>query len=435
MQRKAVLCATVMIASACAALAMGPGTDGTNPKTGAANTDPKIAKTTSAAPKAGSATKAKDTLPPVETKAPFSTYKPAVPGIYRVAGAKTTTPYKVEKIASKLGNPFAIVAMPDGRLMVTLKSGTMEIHDKNGTLIKKITNLPEVVYAGQGGLLDVAFDPNYNSNKLIYWCYSEKVEGGSATAVAKGKLDDAAGKVDNITVIFRQTPATKGNLQFGSRLVFDKKGNLYVSLGEKFAPEVRVQAQQLNSDLGKIIKITTSGKPAAGNPYANRSDAKPEIISYGHRNPEGLDIDPATGELWESEFGPHGGDEINLIRPGKNYGWPVITYGLEYSNDKVGEGIQQKAGMEQPVYYWDPVISPSGICFYEGTAIPEWKGNLFVSALSGQHLDRLIIKNNKVVGEERLLTDKDQRIRDVTYSNNMLFAITDDGDIYRISKQ
>jgi len=374
-------------------------------------------------------------LPPVETKPGFANYKPAFAGQTRIAGAKTTTPYKVEKIAGKLGNPFAIVAMPDGRLMVTLKSGTMEIHDKNGSLVKKIIGLPEVVYQGQGGLLDVAFDPNFTSNGLIYWSYSEKVEEGSATAVAKGKLNEAGGRIDNATVIFRQTPATKGNLQFGSRLIFDKNGDLFVSLGEKFAPEVRTQAQQLNSDLGKIIRITTTGKPAPGNPFANQPNAKPEIISYGHRNPEGLDINPATGELWEAEFGPHGGDEINLIHPGKNYGWPVITYGLEYSGDKVGDGIQQKTGMEQPVYYWDPVVSPSGICFYGGDAIPEWKNNLFVACLSGQHLDRLIIRNNRVVGEERLLTEKNQRIRDVTYSNNMLYAITDDGDIYRLSKQ
>ena len=376
-----------------------------------------------------------DGLPPVETKPGFANYKPAFAGQTRIAGAKTTTPYKVEKIASKLGNPFAIVAMPDGRLMITLKSGTMEIHDRNGGLVKKITGLPEVVYAGQGGLLDVAFDPNFTSNGLIYWSYSEKVEGGSATAVAKGKLDEAGGRINNTTVIFRQTPATKGNLQFGSRLVFDRNSDLFVSLGEKFAPEVRVQAQQLNSDREKIIRITTAGNPAAGNPFANQPNARPEIISYGHRNPDGLDINPATGELWEAEFGPHGGDEINLIRPGKNYGWPVITYGLEYSGDKVGDGIQQKTGMEQPVYYWDPVVSPCGICFYNGNAIPEWKNNLFVACLSGQHLDRLIIRNNKVVGEERLLTDKNQRFRDVTYSNNMLYAITDDGDIYRIAKQ
>jgi len=374
-------------------------------------------------------------LPPVETKPGFANYKPAFAGQTRIAGARTKTPYKVEKIANQLGNPFAIVAMPDGRLMVTLKSGTMQIHDKNGGLVKKITGLPEVVYAGQGGLLDVAFDPQFGSNKILYWSYAEKADGGTLTAVAKGKLDEAAGKVDNVTVIFRATPATRGNLQFGSRLVFDKKGNLFVSLGEKFAPENRVHAQDLDTYLGKIIRITTAGKPVAGNPFEGRAGARPEIYSLGHRNPDGLDIDPATGELWEAEFGPHGGDEVNWIRPGKNYGWPVITYGLEYSGDKVGAGIQQNPGMEQPVYYWDPVVSPCGICFYNGTAIPEWKGNLFLACLSGQHIDRLIIRNNRVVGEERLLTDKNQRFRDIAYMNNMLFAITDDGDIYRIEKQ
>jgi len=295
--------------------------------------------------------------------------------------------------------------------------------------------LPDVVYAGQGGLLDVAFDPGFASNKMMYWSYSEKYQGDNVTAVAKGKLNDTTSKVENITVIFRAAPSTSGTLQYGSRLVFDKDGNLFVSIGEKFDSESRVQAQQLSSLLGKIVRITTDGKPAAGNPFINKRGAHPEIFSYGHRNPDGLDINPATGELWESKFCPRGGDEINIIREGKNYGWPIITYGIEYSGEKVGEGIQQKAGMEQPVYYWDPVISPCGICFYEGNAIPEWKNNLFISALSGQHLDRLVIKDNKVVGEERLLSDKKNRIRDVTYMNNMLYAITDDGDIYRISKK
>jgi len=374
-------------------------------------------------------------LPPVETKSPNSDYKPAFVGQTRISGVKTTTPYKVEKIADQLGAPFAIVAMPDQRLMVTIKSGYMEIHDANGKLIRKITGLPDVVYAGQGGLLDVAFDPGFASNKMMYWSYSEKYQGDNVTAVAKGKLNETTSKVENITVIFRAAPSTSGTLQYGSRLVFDKDGNLFVSIGEKFDSESRVQAQQLSSLLGKIVRITTDGKPAAGNPFINKRGAHPEIFSYGHRNPDGLDINPATGELWESEFGPRGGDEINIIREGKNYGWPIITYGIEYSGEKVGEGIQQKAGMEQPVYYWDPVISPCGICFYEGNAIPEWKNNLFISALSGQHLDRLVIKDNKVVGEERLLSDKKNRIRDVTYMNNMLYAITDDGDIYRISKK
>lgn len=374
-------------------------------------------------------------LPPVETKAPNSDYKPAFKRQTRIAGAKTNTPYNVEKIADGIGPVFGIVPMPDGRIMVTVKSGFMEIHDANGKLVKKITGFPDVVFAGQGGLLDVVFDPDFSNNKMMYWSYSEKYQQGSLTAVAKGKLNETDGKVENVSVILRAIPATNSTLQYGSRLVFDKDGNLFVSIGEKSIPQARVQAQQLDSYLGKIVRITTDGKPVIGNPFINQSGAKPEIYSYGHRNPEGLDINPATGELWESEFGPRGGDEINIIRPGKNYGWPVISYGIEYSGEKVGDGIQQKEGMEQPVYYWDPVISPSGICFYNGNAIPEWKNNLFVASLSGQHVDRLVIKENKVVGEERLLTDKNQRFRDVAYMNNVLYAISDNGDLYRISKK
>ena len=376
-----------------------------------------------------------DSLAPVETKSPNSDYKPAFSGQTRTRSVKTTTSYNVEKITAKLGSPFAIVTMPDGRLMVTLKSGYMEIHDKNGALVKKITGFPPVVYAGQGGLLDVAFDPNFASNKIMYWSFSEEYAPGNLTAVAKGKLNEAAGTVENISVIFRATPALNSNLHFGSRLVFDKDGNLFVSAGERSILEGRAQAQKLNAGLGKVFKITTDGKPAPHNPFLNTAGVMPEIYSYGHRNPQGLDINPATGELWEAEFGPRGGDEINIVYAGKDYGWPVITYGLEYSGKKIGDAIQQKAGMEQPVYYWDPVISPSGICFYSGNAIPEWKNNLFIASLSGQHLDRLVIKNNKVIGEERLLVDKNSRFRDVTYLNNMLYAITDDGDIYRISKK
>jgi glucose/arabinose dehydrogenase len=374
-------------------------------------------------------------LPPVETKEPNSNYKPAFNGQTRIAAVKTTTPYKVEKITENLGSPFAVVAMPDGRLFITIKSVYGEIHYANGKLVKKIIGFPDVVFAGQGGLLDVAFDPNFSKNKTIYWSFSEKYAPGNLTAVAKGQLNEAAGKVDNPVVIFQATPALNSNLHFGSRLVFDKDGNLFVSAGERSILEGRAQAQLLTSHLGKVFKITTDGKPASGNPFISKAGAMPEIYSYGHRNPQGLDINPATGELWEAEFGPLGGDEINIIRAGKDYGWPVITYGIEYSGEKIGGAIQQKTGMEQPLYYWDPVISPSGICFYKGDAIPEWKNNLFIGALSGQHVDRLVIKNNKVVGEERLLTGENERFRDIAYLNGMLYALTDDGDLYRISKK
>jgi glucose/arabinose dehydrogenase len=208
---------------------------------------------------------------------------------------------------------------------------------------------------------------------MIYWDYSEPTDRGSLLAIAKGKLSADESKVENIEVIYRATPAYKGSLQFGSRIVFDKNGNLFVTTGERSGSDIRMKAQSLDAAIGKVIHITKSGKPVPGGPFAKTPNARPEIYAYGLRSPEGLAINPTTGELWESEFGPRGGDEINIIRPGKNYGWPVVTYGLEYSGEKVGAGIQQKEGVEQPVYYWDPVLSPAGIVFYNSNVIPEWQ--------------------------------------------------------------
>lgn len=373
--------------------------------------------------------------PPVETQKPNSNYKPARAGQTRVAGVKTKTEYKADKIAEKLGLPWAVTPLPDGRLLITERRGSMQILDANGAFVKKITGFPEVDASGQGGMLDVALDPNFSKNKMIYWSFSEKNGIGNLMAVAKGELDDAGSTVKNPVVIFRATPALKSSLHFGSRLVFDRDGNLFVSTGERSILEGRKQAQWLNSGLGKIFKITKEGKPAPGNPFVNQKDAMPEIFAYGVRNAQSLDINPATGEVWEAEFGPRGGDEVNIIKAGRNYGWPTITYGLEYSGEKVGDGIQQKEGMEQPVYYWDPVLSPSGMTFYKGNTIPEWKNNLFIGGLSSMHICRLVIENNKVVGEERLLSDKKERFRDVAYFNGMLYAVTDGGNLYRISKK
>jgi len=375
-------------------------------------------------------------FPPVETKKANSAYKPAFNGQTRITGVRTVTSYKVDKLADKLGSPWAIIPMPDGRLLITDRTGFMQIRTADGKLVKKITGFPAVDAGGQGGLLDVALDPDFKSNKIIYWSFSEKQDNANLTAVGKGKLDEAAAKIQTPEIIFRATPALKNtNLHFGSRLVFDKKGNLYVSAGERSVLEGRAQAQLLSSGLGKIFKITKDGKPAPGNPFLNKKNVMPQIYSYGSRNVQSLDIHPVTGELWEAEFGPRGGDELNIIKAGKNYGWPVITYGIEYSGEKIGEAIQQKAGMEQPVYYWDPVISPGGMTFYKGNAIPEWKNNLFIGGLSSQHIIRLVIVNNKVVGEERLLADKNERFRDVAYYNGMLYAVTDNGNLYRISKK
>lgn len=372
---------------------------------------------------------------PVETQNPNTNYKPAQKGQTRVAGVKTKTTYKVDKIAEKLGVPWAVVPMPGGRFLITDRRGSMQILDANGVVLKKITGFPEVDPSGQGGMLDVALDPNFSKNKIIYWSFSEKYGAGNLMAVAKGVLDESGSKIQNPVVIFRATPALRSSLHYGSRLVFDKDEHLFVSTGERSIMEGRKQAQWLNSGLGKIFKITKEGKPAPGNPFINRNDAMPEIFAYGIRNAQSLDIHPVTGELWEAEFGPRGGDEVNIIRAGKNYGWPTITYGIEYGGGKVGDGIQQKEGMEQPVYYWDPVLSPGGMAFYRGNGIPEWKNNLFIGGLSSAHIARLVIENNKVVGEERLLEEKKERFRDVAYFNEMLFAITDSGNLYRISKK
>lgn len=377
-----------------------------------------------------------DTLPPMETQKPNRGYKPAFEGQTRIAGMKTTTPLSVTVINSSLEDPWAICTLPDGRFLITKNKGGMCIVSRDGKTIKEISGFPPVNSAGQGGMLDVTIDPQFSSNRMIYWDYAEKQPDGTLLAVAKGKLSADESKIENVKVIYRATPAYTGKLQYGSRILIDKKGNLFVSTGERSAKEIRVQAQQLNSSLGKIIHITKEGAPVPGGPFANTPDARPEIYAYGFRNPEGMAWNPQTGEIWEAEFGPHGGDEVNIIRAGKNYGWPVITYGEEYSGDQVGEGIQQKEGMEQPVYYWDPSVSPSGISFYNSNKIPEWKGNLFLGCLSGQKIIRLAIKNGRVTGEEWLLEDKEERFRALTEGKDgALYAVTDSGKLYRIGKK
>ncbi|HET7117994.1 MAG TPA: PQQ-dependent sugar dehydrogenase [Hanamia sp.] len=375
------------------------------------------------------------TYPSVETKPPNTDYKPAFAGQTRIAGVKTATTYQVKILSSGLNHPWGITNLPDGRFLITEKGGNMRIASPDGTLSEAITGIPEVNSSGQGGLLGLTIDPDFANNRMIYWVFSEKESDGNLTAVAKGKLADDEKTIQNAKVIYRATPAHNSTLHYGGRILFDKTGNIIFSTGERSDIETRPQAQYLNSSLGKIIRINTNGEAAPGNPFINHADARPEIYSYGHRNVQGLALNPVTGDLWESEFGPRGGDEINLIRPGKNYGWPIITYSIEYNGKTIGDGIQQKEGMEQPVYYWDPVISPSGITFCGSDAIPEWKNNLFVCSLSATHIDRLVIKDNKVVGEERLLADESQRFRDITQGKDgALYAVTDQGRLYRIGK-
>lgn len=372
----------------------------------------------------------------VETKDPNKNSEPASAGQTRIAAVKTQTTIEHKIISKDLKKPWGITSLPDGRFLITEKEGNMRIATSTGNLSVPITGLPPVHSNGQGGLLGLTIDPAFADNRMVYWTYSGITSDGNLTAVAKGKLSADEKQIENATVIYRATPAYNGDLHYGSRILFDKSGNLVFSTGERSDKVTRPQAQQLNSALGKILRITTDGKPATGNPFLNDANARPELYSYGHRNVQGLAFHPATGDLWENEFGPRGGDELNLIQPGKNYGWPTITYGIEYSGDKVGEGITQKEGMEQPVYYWDPVISPSGMTFYSSDSIPEWKNNLFIGGLSSTHIVRLVIKDNKVVGEERLLADEGQRFRAVTEGKDgALYAVTDDGRLYRIGKK
>nr|WP_229600143.1 PQQ-dependent sugar dehydrogenase [Runella sp. SP2] len=373
---------------------------------------------------------------PVETKKPNSDYKSAFAGQTRIGGVKTQTPYDFKVLSEGLTFPWGVKSLPDGRLIITEKAGNLRIAKTNGELSKPITGLPAVNTSGQGGLLGITIDPNFDKNRMIYWTFAENFDGGTLTSVAKGKLSADETKIEGATVIYRATPAHKGNLHYGGRILFDKKGDLFVSTGERSDMVTRPQAQQLNSSLGKIVHITTDGKPVANGPFASTAGAKPELYSYGHRNVQGLTFNPVSGDLWSNEFGPRGGDEINRVQSGKNYGWPVITYGIEYSGKQIGDVIQQKEGMEQPVYYWDPSVSPSGMTFYSGDMMPEWKNNLFVGCLSGMHIARLVIENNKVVGEERLLSQEYQRFRDVIQGKDgAIYAVTDQGRLYRIFKK
>ena len=385
----------------------------------------------------GTVAKADSTLAPIETRDANTDYKPAFEGQTRAAGVKTSTPYEATVLSNDLKNPWGIAVLPDGRLLITEKGGTMRIATTSGELGEAISGIPAVDPEGQGGLLGITIDPAYGENRMVYWVFAEKQKTGeNLTAVAKGKLSDDEKKFENVKVIYRAGPAYKGRLHYGGRVIFDKNGYLYLSTGERSDLETRPQAQDLKSGLGKVIRIDKEGNPAKGNPFEGRSDARPEIFSYGHRNVQSLAFHPVTGDLWEAEFGPRGGDELNLIQPGKNYGWPVITYGIEYKGAKIGDSLQVKEGLEQPVYYWDPVLSPSGMTFYTGDNIPEWKNNLFIGGLSSAHISRLVIENNKVVGEEWLLEDEKQRFRDVKQgADGALYSVTDGGRLYKIDKK
>ena len=340
----------------------------------------------------------------VGTLAPASAEQTRAPAAERTA-------VKVETFASGLEHPWGLQFLPDGRLLVTERPGRMRLVSRDGAMSPPIDGVPKVSAVGQGGLLDVALAPDFARTREVYFSYAEPRDGSTnGTSLARAKLDltDTGGRLSDVTVIFRQQPSYASNHHFGSRIVFAGDGNLFLTVGERFS--ARDQAQNPANHLGKIIRLTRDGSPAPDNPRLPGWDAA--IWSIGHRNVQGAALHPTTGELWTAEHGARGGDEINIPRKGRNYGWPVITYGRDYSGVRIGEGTA-KAGMEQPIYYWDPSIAPSGAAFYTGDLFPAWKGNLLVGALAGQHLSRLVLDGERVVGEERLLTNLNFRIRDV----------------------
>jgi glucose/arabinose dehydrogenase len=334
---------------------------------------------------------------------------------------------RVDTVASNLAQPWGFEFLPDGRMLVTEKGGRLRVVARDGRVSEPLTGVPVVRAVGQGGLLDIAVDPDFATNNTIYLSYSEPGDGAAAgaagTALARARL--GATGLDDVRVIYHQEPKVTGGNHFGSRIAFGRDGTIFVTQGDRF--NFRDQAQDLTSGLGKVVRLNRDGTIPRDNPFVGRSDARPEIWSYGHRNVQAAAVHPETGQLWTVEHGAAGGDELNHPEAGKNYGWPVITYGRDYNGMRIGEGAE-KAGMEQPVYYWDPVIAPSGMTFYTGDKYPEWRGNAFVGGLASMALVRLVIENGRVTKEERYLHSLGARIRDVKQGpDGFLYLITDSG--------
>src|SRR4029453_14524463 len=334
--------------------------------------------------------------------------------------ASSKLPLKITAVARGLENPWGLAFLPDGRMLVTERPGRLRIVAADGILSDPLSGVPPVYARGQGGLLDVALGPGFAQDRLVYLSFSEPGDGGAGTAVARGRLGERG--LRGTQGIWRQQPRGGGPNHWGSRLVFRPDGTLFVTLGDRFS--YRERAQDLSVTLGKVVRINADGSIPRHNPFVGRADARPEIWSYGHRNVQAAALD-ARGHLWTVEHGARGGDELNNPQPGKNYGWPVITYGVDYSGARIGIGTA-KAGMEQPVYYWDPVIAPSGATFYTGSAFPDWRGDLLVGSRSPGVLVRLRLQDGRVTQEERYLAEVRERIRDVVQSpDGGLYLLTD----------
>jgi len=370
---------------------------------------------------------------PLETRQRETKYEPVNAGQTRGPCVSSSLDFKVTVLTKDLDHPWAVEPLPSGELLVTEKTGQMRVVTQDGKVGPAVKGVPKVDDRGQGGLLDVALSPTFRTDRTIYWSFTEPRDGGNGTSVAKGVLSRDGKSLENVKVILHTQPTYDNNMHYGSRLAFGPDGMLYVTTGERSDLKTRPQAQHLNSHYGKVLRITPDGEPAPGNPFVGKENALPEIWSYGHRNIQAAAFD-AQGRFWDIEHGPRGGDELNLVQKGKNYGWPLATYGIEYSGDIIKTNQPHREGLEQPVYYWDPVIAPSGAEFYDGSAFPQWKNSLFIGALKEMRLVRLVIEGNRVVGEEHLLKDRGQRIRDVREgADGALYLVSDGGQLLKLS--
>lgn len=374
---------------------------------------------------------------PLETRpANGADQQPAFPGQTRAPAVRTEAALTHAVVAGGLEHPWGLALLPDGRWLVTEKPGRLRLVTAEGAISAPVAGLPPVSARGQGGLLDVVVGPTFAADRLIYWSYAEPRDGGNGTAVARGRLSDDGSRVEAVQVIFRAQPTYDGDKHFGSALAFAPDGKLFITLGERSDAPMRPQAQDLGSHMGKTIRINADGSVPSDNPFVGRAGALPEIWSLGHRNAQGIVV-AANGDVWTVEHGTRGGDEINLDRAGLNYGWPDAAYGIEYRGTAINAGNTVREGTEQPVYYWDPVIAPGGMTLYDGAMFPGWRGNLLVAGLKEKHIARLVLRDNRVVGEERLLTDLGERVRDVAVGpDGAIWAITDeaDGKLVRLSK-
>ena len=338
---------------------------------------------------------------------------------------------RAETVARGLENPWALAFLPDGRILVTERPGRLRIVGTDGSLSQPLAGVPEVQARGQGGLLDVALDPDFATNRTIYLSFSQPGEGGAGTAVARARLGE--GRLDDVRVIYSQRPKVNSTGHYGSRIVFRRDGTMFITQGDRF--NFRDRAQDLSAGMGKIMRINSDGTVPRDNPFVDRGGVQPEIWSYGHRNVQAAALHPATGELWTVEHGARGGDELNNPQAGRNYGWPVITYGIDYNGSRIGEGTARD-GMEQPVYYWDPVIAPSGMAFYTGNRYPGWGQNsVLIGGMASRALVRLVLENGRVTLEERYLGELRERVRDVQQGpDGYIYIVTDNeqGQVMRI---